>query len=137
MPSATSVISIINSRAFEGIPLFYPEKAQARGADVHTAAALFLHGVWFEEDRFQGPPDAIVKIRGDVGLTLGSACPQLPGGEYGSKKGCGPGSRWPGFFLCSGKFWRLAPGLDRWPGSDHPASGPRRSPTAQYFRLIA
>lgn len=112
MPPVTTFISFVNSRAFDGVPVFNLERAAQRGTDVHTAAALFLQGLWFEEDRFQGPPDAIVKIRGDVGLTLGSACPRLPGGESGPQKGCGPGSRWPGFFLCSGKFWRLAPGLE-------------------------
>lgn len=50
IPSVTEVIGLFTSQAFAAVPLFRMEAAQARGIDVHAAAAAHLEGVWYEVD---------------------------------------------------------------------------------------
>jgi hypothetical protein len=102
-PSVTQIIGFCNRDAFNGIPAGVLARAAQRGTNVHSAAALSLLGMWFEETpeimgyikslndwrrsfveevvaveqellapkyRVQGHPDAIVRLRGDQGLTL-------------------------------------------------------------------
>jgi hypothetical protein len=48
LPSVTQILSFVNPRAFDGIPTFYLERAQARGTDVHAHAAAYLQGLFYE-----------------------------------------------------------------------------------------
>jgi len=50
LPSVTEVLSFVNSRAFDHVPVFRLEAAQARGIDVHSAAAALLLGIWYDPD---------------------------------------------------------------------------------------
>ena len=48
LPSVTTILSFVNSRAFADVPLFHMERAQARGTNVHASAAAHLAGFWYE-----------------------------------------------------------------------------------------
>lgn len=54
LPSVTEVIGFVNSRAFDDIPAFRLAAAQARGVAVHSIAANYLLGLWYDDADYAG-----------------------------------------------------------------------------------
>lgn len=48
-PSVTQIIGFCNQGAFNGVPFELLERAANRGTDVHTVAALYLQGLFYED----------------------------------------------------------------------------------------
>jgi hypothetical protein len=48
LPSVTEILNFVNPGAFDGIPSFYLERAKIRGTEVHSIAAAYLQGLFYE-----------------------------------------------------------------------------------------
>jgi hypothetical protein len=61
-PSVTEILSFVNPGAFDGVPAFFLERAQNRGIEVHSIAAAYLQGLFYEvPSEFEGYHQSIKK----------------------------------------------------------------------------